>query len=69
MEPREHRIFQPINPLTLRNTLNSRGLREPETMAMAEAKRLYVRKTPYLVTGCVGMPFLPMPPVSDARAV
>eukprot|EP00798_Chlamydomonas_sp_ICE-L_P008008 gene8008-1237_t len=42
----------------------SRGLREPDTLSKSEAKRLYVRKTPYLVNGCVGMPFLPMPPLA-----
>ena len=42
----------------------SRGLREPDSIARAEAKRLYVRRTPYLVTGCVGRSPLPLPEVS-----
>ena len=41
----------------------SRGLREPDTIARAEAKRLYVKCTPYLVTGCVGSQPLPVPQV------
>ena len=41
----------------------SRGLREPDSIARAEAKRLYVRRTPYLVTGCLGRSPLPLPQV------
>ena len=41
----------------------SRGLREPDSIARAEAKRLYVQRTPYLVTGCIGRAPLPLPQV------
>ncbi|GAX81946.1 hypothetical protein CEUSTIGMA_g9374.t1 [Chlamydomonas eustigma] len=39
----------------------SRGLREPEHIARAEAKRLYVKRNPYLVTGCLRRQPLPLP--------
>eukprot|EP00955_Chlamydomonas_euryale_P116788 366439-Chlamydomonas_euryale.AAC.1 len=40
-----------------------RGARAPEMIARAEAKRRYVARTPYLVTGCVTRCPLPLPPV------
>lgn len=38
-----------------------RGMRAPDMIALALQKRLFVQKTPYVVTGCLGQPSIPQP--------